>query len=105
MPTIHWADIGKEFLLDVRNPPELAVEGVPGAVNIPLPELRSRLGELPKDKEILIFCRSGQRAYYATRLLMQRGYKVRNIAGGDAVSVDPDAERQLTQKPWSSSTS
>lgn len=82
MPTVHWSDIGNGFLLDVRNPPELAVEGVPGALNIPLPQLRSRLGELPKDKEILVFCRSGQRAYYATRLLLQRGFKVRNIAGG-----------------------
>ena len=47
------------FLLDVRNPPELAVETVPGAVNIPLPQLRARLGELPRDREILVICRSG----------------------------------------------
>ena len=47
------------FLLDVRNPPELAVESVPGAVNIPLPQLRARLGELPRDREIHVICRSG----------------------------------------------
>jgi rhodanese-related sulfurtransferase len=70
------------FLLDVRNPPELAVESVPGALNIPLPELRTRLSELPRDREILVYCRSGQRAYYATRILLQNGFKARNIAGG-----------------------
>ncbi len=55
---------------------------VPGAVNIPLPELRARLGELPRDREILVICRSGQRAYYATRILLQNGFKARNISGG-----------------------
>jgi NADPH-dependent 2,4-dienoyl-CoA reductase/sulfur reductase-like enzyme/rhodanese-related sulfurtransferase len=82
MPLIHWGAVDGEFLLDVRGAAELAVEGVPGAVNIPLPELRSRLGELPRDREILVFCRSGQRAYYATRVLLQNGYSARNIAGG-----------------------
>ena len=65
MPLTHWESLDGEFLLDVRNPNELAVESVPGAVNIPLPELRARLGELPRDREILVFCRSAQRAYYA----------------------------------------
>ena len=65
MPVSHWDSSAGEFLLDVRNPEELAVESVPGAVNIPLPALRQRLGELPRDREILVICRSGQRAYYA----------------------------------------
>ncbi len=82
MPLCHWSSVDGGFLLDVRNPPELAVEQVPGAVNIPLPELRSRLGELPRDREILIICRSAQRAYYATRILLQNGFKARNISGG-----------------------
>jgi NADPH-dependent 2,4-dienoyl-CoA reductase/sulfur reductase-like enzyme/rhodanese-related sulfurtransferase len=82
MPLIHWAAVDGGFLLDVRSPAELAVENVPGAVNIPLPELRARLDELPRDREILVFCRSGQRAYYATRVLLQNGLKARNIAGG-----------------------
>ena len=82
MPLIHWNAVDNGFLLDVRNAPELAVEAVPGAVNIPLPQLRARLGELPRDREILVFCRSGQRAYYATRILLQNGFKARNIAGG-----------------------
>ncbi|HEX9252060.1 MAG TPA: FAD-dependent oxidoreductase, partial [Ignavibacteriaceae bacterium] len=82
MPISHWDSIGNSFLLDVRNPPELEVESVKGAVNIPLPMLRSRLNELPKDREILIICRSAQRAYYATRILLQNGFKARNISGG-----------------------
>ena len=81
MPLTHWDGDGG-FLLDVRNPPELAVESVPGAVNIPLPQLRARLGELPRDKEIHVICRSGGRAYYATRILLQNGFKARNISGG-----------------------
>jgi NADPH-dependent 2,4-dienoyl-CoA reductase/sulfur reductase-like enzyme/rhodanese-related sulfurtransferase len=82
MPLCHWDSLGDGFLLDVRNPPELAVEAVAGAFNIPLPELRARLGELPRDREILIICRSAQRAYYATRILLQNGFKAKNISGG-----------------------
>ena len=81
MPLVHWDDIDDAFLLDVRNPAELDVETVPGAVNIPLPQLRSRLEELPRDQEINVFCRSAQRSYYATRILLQNGFKVRNISG------------------------
>ena len=82
MPISHWSDVGNGLLLDVRNPPELAVESISGALNIPLPELRERLDELPRDREILVICRSGQRAYYATRILLQNGFKARNVAGG-----------------------
>ena len=82
LPLAHWNAIQDEFLLDVRNPEELAVESVPGAVNIPLPTLRQRLGELPREREILVICRSGQRAYYATRILLQNGFKARNLSGG-----------------------
>jgi len=82
MPLCHWDSLDNGFLLDVRNPPELAVESVPGALNIPLPQLRARLDELPRDREILIICRSAQRAYYATRILLQSGFKAKNISGG-----------------------
>lgn len=82
MPLCHWNSVENGFLLDVRNPPELAVESVPGALNIPLPQLRARLGELPRDREILLICRSATRAYYATRILLQNGFKARNLSGG-----------------------
>jgi NADPH-dependent 2,4-dienoyl-CoA reductase/sulfur reductase-like enzyme/rhodanese-related sulfurtransferase len=82
MPLAHWGATAGAFLLDVRQPVELAVESVPGAVNIPLGVLRSRLGELPRDQEIHVICRSAQRAYYATRILLQHGFKARNLSGG-----------------------
>ncbi len=82
MPVSHWASSDEGFLLDVREPVELAVETEPRAVNIPLGQLRSRLGELPRDREILVICRSGGRAYYATRVLQQKGFKARTLAGG-----------------------
>ena len=82
MPLSHWDSLNGAFLLDVRQPVELVVETVPGALNIPLPELRTRLGELPRDREIHIICRSAQRAYYATRILVQNGFKAKNISGG-----------------------
>jgi len=82
MPICHWDSVDRGFLLDVRNPQELAVESVPGAHNIPLPRLRARLGELPRDREILVICRSATRAYYATRILLQNGFQARNLSGG-----------------------
>jgi NADPH-dependent 2,4-dienoyl-CoA reductase/sulfur reductase-like enzyme/rhodanese-related sulfurtransferase len=82
MPLAHWGDTEGAFLLDVRQPVELVVESVPGAVNIPLGQLRARLSELPRDREILVICRSAQRAYYATRILLQNAFKVRNLSGG-----------------------
>jgi len=82
MPVSHWDSLDGAFLLDVREPVELSVESVPGAVNIPLGQLRTRLEELPRDREIHIICRSAQRAYYATRILVQNGFKAKNISGG-----------------------
>lgn len=82
MQVSHWDSLDDAFLLDVREPVELAVDTVPGAVNIPMGQLRSRLSELPKDREIHVICRSAQRAYYAQRMLAQHGFKVRNLSGG-----------------------
>ncbi|MGZ9190095.1 MAG: FAD-dependent oxidoreductase [Nitrospira sp.] len=82
MPLCHWSSAKTGFFLDVREPFELAVENVPDALNIPIGELRARLGELPRDREIDVICRSGQRAYIATRILMQNGFKARTISGG-----------------------
>jgi rhodanese-related sulfurtransferase len=83
MPISHWCPGEPALLLDVRRPEELAADPMPGAVNIPWEEeFRAHLGELPRDREIHVFCRSGQRAYYATRVLLQNGFKARNISGG-----------------------
>jgi NADPH-dependent 2,4-dienoyl-CoA reductase/sulfur reductase-like enzyme/rhodanese-related sulfurtransferase len=63
-------------VLDVRNPGEIKNNGqlVPNAIEIPLPELRGRLAEVPRDKRVIVSCASGQRAYYASRILKQHGY-------------------------------
>ncbi len=82
MPITHWDQIGDGFLLDVRHAEELAVESVPGALNIDLVHLRDNLDQLPRDRQILVFCRSGQRAHYAVRILMQHGFQASNISGG-----------------------
>jgi NADPH-dependent 2,4-dienoyl-CoA reductase/sulfur reductase-like enzyme/rhodanese-related sulfurtransferase len=83
-PIAHWEDIteSKAMILDVRTLGEVAVDRVKGAVNIPLPELRSLLTELPRNGEIWIYCHTGQRSYYATRILRLNGFNARNISGG-----------------------
>ncbi|MGA2960844.1 MAG: FAD-dependent oxidoreductase [Candidatus Korobacteraceae bacterium] len=71
------------LLLDVREPSEFKDGHVEGALNIPLPQLRARLGELPGGREIWVYCAAGQRSYYALRILRQHGYScVRNLSGG-----------------------
>jgi len=82
MPLAHWGAGETGFLLDVREPDEFSEGHAPEALNIPLNELRSRLGELPRERPISVYCLSGQRAYYATRILLQHGYEARNLAGG-----------------------
>lgn len=82
MPVSHWPEAKDGFLLDVRDAIELAVENIPGAINIPLTELRGRIHELPRDKDIHVICRSGQRAYMATRILLQNGFRAKNVSGG-----------------------
>ena len=61
---------------------ELAVDNEPEAVNIQPGQLRNRLGELPRDKEINVFCCSAQRSYCARRILLQNRFKAKNISGG-----------------------
>lgn len=68
--------------LDVRPPTAVASGAIPGTIRIPLGELRSRLNELPRDKEIWVHCVVGQTSYMATRILKQNGFKTRNISGG-----------------------
>jgi NADPH-dependent 2,4-dienoyl-CoA reductase/sulfur reductase-like enzyme/rhodanese-related sulfurtransferase len=70
------------FLLDVREVEELRGGYIDGAVNIPLRQLRARMNELPRDREIWVNCRVGHRAYYACRILSQHGFRVCNLSGG-----------------------
>lgn len=71
-----------QVVLDVRTPAEIQAGGIPGAINIPVDDLRDRLNELSKDKEYLVSCRVGLRGYVATRILTQKGYRARNLTGG-----------------------
>jgi NADPH-dependent 2,4-dienoyl-CoA reductase/sulfur reductase-like enzyme/rhodanese-related sulfurtransferase len=78
---ISQLDLKKSLILDVRRADERAKGFLPNSVHIPLDELRARLGELPKEREIIAYCASGQRSYYAARLLAQHGFRVRNLSG------------------------
>jgi NADPH-dependent 2,4-dienoyl-CoA reductase/sulfur reductase-like enzyme/rhodanese-related sulfurtransferase len=71
-----------QLLLDVRTPAEFAEGAIPGAINIPLDDLRRRLGELDKGKELLVHCQVGLRGYLACRILSQHGLRCRNLSGG-----------------------
>jgi rhodanese-related sulfurtransferase len=74
-------DPGTTLLLDVRRPDERAKGFIPGSMHIPLDEVRRRLDELPRDREIIAYCQTGQRSYNATRILSQHGFRARNLAG------------------------
>jgi len=76
------ANPGDALLLDVRMPEEFAQGTIPGALNVPVDDLRGRLSELPKDRELRVFCQVGLRGYVACRMLSQLGYRCRNLSGG-----------------------
>ncbi|HBV99284.1 MAG: hypothetical protein JL50_06490 [Peptococcaceae bacterium BICA1-7] len=71
-------------LVDVREPGELEETGfIPGAVNIPLGQIEKRLGEISRDRKVVIYCRSGRRSAEAGKLLTEKGYTdVYNLEGG-----------------------
>jgi NADPH-dependent 2,4-dienoyl-CoA reductase/sulfur reductase-like enzyme/rhodanese-related sulfurtransferase len=98
-PVAHWADAKspQSYVLDVREPEEFALGHIEGAHNIPLNSLRGRMSELPRDREILVYCVVGQRSYYASRALRLDGFPARNISGGmktyHAESGGPPSEK------------
>lgn len=87
MPAITWRELqaekGNVTLIDVRTHEEFSFGTIPGAVNVPLDELRDRLDDIPEDRPVVLFCAVGLRGYLALRILIGRGYKnVRNLIGG-----------------------
>jgi NADPH-dependent 2,4-dienoyl-CoA reductase/sulfur reductase-like enzyme/rhodanese-related sulfurtransferase len=72
----------RPFLVDVRTTQEFASGHIPGAVNIPVDDLRTRIDEFPRDREIATYCQVGQRGYLATRILTQTGFRTANVGGG-----------------------
>ena len=85
--TIHWREIAQlsadTVRIDVRTPEEYKLGAIPGFINIPVDELRSRLSEIPAGKPIVVTCAVGLRGYLAYRILTQNGFSnVRNLSGG-----------------------
>lgn len=70
------------FLLDVRTPAEHSAQAIPGSYLIPLQELQQRMQEVPKNREIVVYCRVGNRSAHACTLLAREGFDVKNLEGG-----------------------
>ncbi len=91
------------FLLDVRTPEEVKLGSIKGAINIPLNVLRDRAGEIPKEKEVLVYCKVGLRGYIAQRILLQKGYHAVNLTGGyesyrayrDRLKEEPPRQKEV----------
>ena len=84
---MHWDEINQldrhqATIVDVRLPEELALGMLDGAVNIPLPQIRQQINEIPKDRPVLVYCQTGQRSYFASRALNQLGFDAYNLTGG-----------------------
>jgi len=88
MKIIHWRQVpgldrAKTLIIDVRTPGEFKAGTIDGAVNIPVDELRGKIGSIPRDRSIMVFCAVGQRAHVAARILRQSGFdEVCNLSGG-----------------------
>ena len=88
MTPLYWrelqqADLNKVSLIDVRTADEASLNSFPGAINIPLDDLRSRMDEIPTNRPVYLFCGVGLRGYLASNILKGHGYKdVRNLIGG-----------------------
>lgn len=74
------------FVLDVRTPEEYVTGHVPGAVNIPYDQVGARLAEVPKDRQVVLYCRSGRRAVMASEVLAANGYTRLQHLEGDIVA-------------------
>lgn len=105
MPVVTWrqiseADRTNTLFLDVRTREEFTFGAIPGAVNIPLDELRGRIDELPHDKDIYIYCAIGLRGYLALKILMGHGFnRVKNLSGGYKTYVTATAPIVNTMAP------
>jgi NADPH-dependent 2,4-dienoyl-CoA reductase/sulfur reductase-like enzyme/rhodanese-related sulfurtransferase len=88
--TLQWNQVGTHNLLDVRSKSEFAAGSLPGAINIPVDELRERLSEVPT-RDLLVVCQVGQRGHTATLLLNELGIDAKNLDGGYRTWVNSPA--------------
>lgn len=87
IPVISWRELQQQFkelvLIDTRTAEEFSFGSIPGAVNIPLDDLRQRIHDVPTNRPVVVFCAIGLRGYLAQRILMGNGHRnVRNLSGG-----------------------
>jgi adenylyltransferase/sulfurtransferase len=83
---------GEAILLDVREPPELAIVSIEGALHVPMRQVPARLGDIPRDRPVLVLCHHGGRSQVVADWLAAKGYVAQNVAGGIdawADEVDP----------------
>ena len=85
LETVSWNETDKIGLIDVRTEDEYNIDHIQGAVNMPLNTLRENMGKLDKNKEYIVYCKVGQRGYNAHRILVNNGYKVKNLNGGFSI--------------------
>lgn len=82
----YWnalSEPGNAFILDVRTSEEYELDAIEGSTNIPVEELRKRLDEVPKDRQVYIYCQQGKKGYFAYKILLQHGYEnISNLSGG-----------------------
>jgi len=102
---VYWDNINnfthEYFILDVRAKEEQALGRLTHSYNIPLEELRGRLNEIPTDKKIIVYCNKGKKSYFASRILMQKGFnEVYGLIGGYSIykQVQEDKNPQVTPK-------
>ena len=88
--TLQWSEVGDHNLLDVRSNSEFAAGSIPGAINIPVDELRERIAEVPTH-DLLVLCQVGQRGHTATLLLTELGIDAKNLDGGYRTWVNSPA--------------
>lgn len=100
-PTVQWHEIDSRvadgaIILDVRTDSENSAASIPGSTHIPVDSLRDRLGELPRDRELIIHCKVGQRGHTATQILRSNGFNAINLDGGYLTWNDGTLARERT---------
>lgn len=96
---IHWDQVKEDDnLLDTRTKEEYEQGHLSNALHIPIDELRERINEIPKDKLLYIYCQSGLRSYLACRILLQKGYRCKNITGGYGLYENIEKNKVVSSK-------